>query len=296
MGVETENNEIAAKGFENTDFVDCISVVRVSREILPVGYLKGRYKSESSLMTCVAELHGSVIRMPSSILSHIGSHHHTHTGQSLFPSHYPQTPRSESSPNIPPLPLSVGNMQSTTTRSLCPLLLPLSFPPRFLRTDPDPFLSFSPFPQRLCSRRVHTGGPQGQVAQSGPRRRQRRDGGRGRAGGEGEDWSAQCRAGRLQVADRGPAALRAERATAARARAGESAAAHARTAARCLGMSPPCCSSVPAPVLAPLSVSAPVLRITCNDVRLLHSVLGGHSGVFAMFHVNVMKQSSRIFI
>ena len=73
MGVETENNEIAAKGFENTDFVDCISVVRVSREILPVGYLKGRYKSESSLMTCVAELHGSVIRMPSSILSHIGN-------------------------------------------------------------------------------------------------------------------------------------------------------------------------------------------------------------------------------
>ena len=73
MGVETENNEIAAKGFENTDFVVCILVVRVSREILPVGYLKGRYKSESSLMTCVAELHGSVIRMPSSILSHIGN-------------------------------------------------------------------------------------------------------------------------------------------------------------------------------------------------------------------------------
>ena len=24
MGVETENNEIAAKGFENTDFVVCI--------------------------------------------------------------------------------------------------------------------------------------------------------------------------------------------------------------------------------------------------------------------------------
>ena len=52
----------------------CILVVRVSREILPVGYLKGRYKSESSLMTCVAELHGSVTRMPSSILSLIVNH------------------------------------------------------------------------------------------------------------------------------------------------------------------------------------------------------------------------------
>ena len=52
--VETENNEIAAKGFENTDFVVCILVLRVSREILPVGYLKGRYKSESSLMNCEA--------------------------------------------------------------------------------------------------------------------------------------------------------------------------------------------------------------------------------------------------
>ena len=36
MGVETENNEIAAKGFENTDFVVCILVVRVSREILAI--------------------------------------------------------------------------------------------------------------------------------------------------------------------------------------------------------------------------------------------------------------------
>ena len=79
MGVETENYEIAAKGFENTDFVVCILVVPVSREILPVGYLKGRYKSECSLMTCVAELHGSVIRMPCSILSHIG----TDCGQSV---------------------------------------------------------------------------------------------------------------------------------------------------------------------------------------------------------------------
>ena len=73
MGLETENYEIAAKRFENTDFVVCILVVRVSREILPVGYLKGRYKSESSLMTCVAELHCSVTRMVYSILSDIGS-------------------------------------------------------------------------------------------------------------------------------------------------------------------------------------------------------------------------------
>ena len=35
MGVETENYEIAAKGFENTDFVVCISSPTVSREILP---------------------------------------------------------------------------------------------------------------------------------------------------------------------------------------------------------------------------------------------------------------------
>ena len=73
MEIETENYEIAAKGFENTDFVVCVLVVRVSREILPVGYLKGLYKSESSLMTCVAELHGSVTRMPSSILSNMGN-------------------------------------------------------------------------------------------------------------------------------------------------------------------------------------------------------------------------------
>ena len=58
MGVETENYEIAAKGLENTDFVVCILVLRVSREILPVSYLKGLYKSESSLMTCEAELRG----------------------------------------------------------------------------------------------------------------------------------------------------------------------------------------------------------------------------------------------
>ena len=72
MGIETENYEIAAKGFENTDFVVCISSPGVSRQFLPVGYLKGRYKSESSLMTCEAVLHGSITRMPSSILSLIG--------------------------------------------------------------------------------------------------------------------------------------------------------------------------------------------------------------------------------
>ena len=54
----------------------CISSPTVSSEILPVGYLKGQYKSESSLMTCEAELHGSVTptRMPSSILSLIGNY------------------------------------------------------------------------------------------------------------------------------------------------------------------------------------------------------------------------------
>ena len=45
----------------------------MSRQFLPVGYLKGRYKSESSLMTCDAELHCSITWMPSSILSLIGS-------------------------------------------------------------------------------------------------------------------------------------------------------------------------------------------------------------------------------
>ena len=76
MEVETENYEIAAKGFENTDFVVCISSPAVSRQFLSVGYLKGQYKSESSLMTCEADLHGSVgsvTRMPSSILSLIGT-------------------------------------------------------------------------------------------------------------------------------------------------------------------------------------------------------------------------------
>ena len=39
-----------------------------------MGYLKGQYKSESSLMTCEAELHSSVTQMPSSTLSLIGSY------------------------------------------------------------------------------------------------------------------------------------------------------------------------------------------------------------------------------
>ena len=55
--LETENYEIAAKGFENTRLWFAFSVVGTSCKILPVGYLKGRYKSESSLMTCEEELH-----------------------------------------------------------------------------------------------------------------------------------------------------------------------------------------------------------------------------------------------
>ena len=84
MGVETENYEIAAKGFENTRSWFPFLVIQISREILPVGYLKGLYKSESSLMTCAAELHGSVIRMPSSILSHISSAEKTSTRLSVL--------------------------------------------------------------------------------------------------------------------------------------------------------------------------------------------------------------------
>ena len=74
--VETENYEIAAKGFENTRSWHAFSVVgttsRTSSEILPVGYLKGLNKSESSLMTCEAELHGWASRMQSPVLSHMG--------------------------------------------------------------------------------------------------------------------------------------------------------------------------------------------------------------------------------
>ena len=73
MGVETENYEIAAKGFENTRSWFPFLVIQISRVILPVGYLKGLYKSESSLMTCEAELHDWVSRMTCSILSPIGS-------------------------------------------------------------------------------------------------------------------------------------------------------------------------------------------------------------------------------
>ena len=48
-----------------------------------MGYLKGQYKSESSLMTCVAELHGSVTRMPSSILSDMGNDKYDKKGGKL---------------------------------------------------------------------------------------------------------------------------------------------------------------------------------------------------------------------
>ena len=66
MGVETENYEIAANGLENTRSWFPFLVVRMSRQVLPGGYLKGLYKSESSLMTCEPELHGLVTRMASS--------------------------------------------------------------------------------------------------------------------------------------------------------------------------------------------------------------------------------------
>ena len=49
---------------------------RDNSENLPVAYLKGGYKSESSLMTCEAELHGWVSRMAYSILSLKGSYVH----------------------------------------------------------------------------------------------------------------------------------------------------------------------------------------------------------------------------
>ena len=74
MEVETENYEIAAKGFENARSWFAFFVVGRHRKILSVGYLKGWYKSESSLMSCEVELHCSVTRMASSILSPIGSH------------------------------------------------------------------------------------------------------------------------------------------------------------------------------------------------------------------------------
>ena len=43
--------------------VACIFRRRNNSEILPMAYWKGWYKSESSLMTCEAELHGWVSRM-----------------------------------------------------------------------------------------------------------------------------------------------------------------------------------------------------------------------------------------
>ena len=75
MGVETENYEIAAKGFENTRSWFPSLVVRMSSQVLPVGYLKGLYKSESSLMTFEAELpaHSWISRVACSILSPIGT-------------------------------------------------------------------------------------------------------------------------------------------------------------------------------------------------------------------------------
>ena len=73
MGVETENYEIAKKELENTKSWFPFLVVRMSRQVWLVGYLKGLYKSESSLMTCQAEPHGWVSRMACSILSPIGS-------------------------------------------------------------------------------------------------------------------------------------------------------------------------------------------------------------------------------
>ena len=56
-------------------------------------------------------------------------------------------------------------------------------------------LIFSPSPPRPCSRSVHAGGPQGQLAQSGQRLRLCGGGGGGRAGGGSQDWPAQGRAG-----------------------------------------------------------------------------------------------------
>ena len=73
MGVETENFEIAAKRFENTFRAMGIRDFRSSQSRNTGGAFKGPYKSESSLMTCAAELHGSVTRMVYSILSLMGN-------------------------------------------------------------------------------------------------------------------------------------------------------------------------------------------------------------------------------
>ena len=68
MGVETENYEIAAKRFENT-----------FRAMGFRGAFTGPYKSESSLITCEADLHDSVTRMVYSILTLMGRDHYNVT-------------------------------------------------------------------------------------------------------------------------------------------------------------------------------------------------------------------------
>ena len=73
MGVETENCEIAAKRFENTFRAMGFRDFRSSRSRNTGGAFKGPYKSESSLITCEAELHGSVTRIVYSFLSLIGT-------------------------------------------------------------------------------------------------------------------------------------------------------------------------------------------------------------------------------
>ena len=87
MEIETENFEKAAKGFENTRSWFAIFVVGTSSEVLPVAYLKGRYKCKSSLMTCeaeAAELHGWVSSMQCPMLSHIGIYHISGISHVLF--------------------------------------------------------------------------------------------------------------------------------------------------------------------------------------------------------------------
>ena len=66
-GVETENYDVAAKRFENT--FRAIGFGFRGRGT-PEGLLKARTNLSP---TCEAELHGSVTRMPSSILSDIGT-------------------------------------------------------------------------------------------------------------------------------------------------------------------------------------------------------------------------------
>ena len=63
------------------------SVVGTSSEILPVGYLKGRYKSESSLMTCEAELQSWVSWMTHHMLTLMGSLKKMLSQMSVSPMH-----------------------------------------------------------------------------------------------------------------------------------------------------------------------------------------------------------------